>query len=121
MLSRCCRAVGLSGAKRCKAVFDVSVAWAEVAAGAAAKLAARGRERHKHSVYTAAMERVRSRDKRGVERAPEGWLEDKFVALGFEVGGAWGPEADYAYEEVLKVKAATIDKERFDFAIINFA
>ena len=81
----------------------------------------RGRERHKHSVYTAAMERVRSRDKRGVERAPEGWLEDKFVALGFEVGGAWGPEADYAYEEVLKVKAATIGKERFDFAIINFA
>ena len=102
-------------------VLDVSAAWAEVAAGAAAKLAARGRERHKHSAYDEAMGRVRSRDKRGVERAPEGWLEDKFVALGYEVGGAWGPEADYAFEEVLKVKAATIDKERYDFTVVNFA
>ena len=67
------------------------------------------------------MERVKARDKRGVERAPEGWLEDKFVALGYEVEGAWGPEADYAFEEVLKVKAATIDKERYDFTVVNFA
>ena len=86
-----------------------------------AKLAARTRERHKHSAYEAAMERVKARDKRGVERAPEGWLEDKFVALGYEVGGAWGPEADYAFEEVLKVKAATIDKERYYFTVVNFA
>eukprot|EP01050_Picozoa_sp_SAG11_P049748 SAG11_NODE_27350_length_333_cov_3.952991_1_plen_42_part_10 len=42
------------------------------------------------------------------------------MALGYEVGGAWGPEADYAFEEVLKVKAATIDKERYDFTVVNF-
>ena len=43
------------------------------------------------------------------------------MALGYEVGGAWGPEADYAFEEVLKVKAATIDKDRYDFTVVNFA
>ena len=41
-----------------------------------------------------------------MELALEGWLADKFMPLGFEVGGAWGPAADYAFASMLEVKAA---------------
>jgi hypothetical protein len=40
---------------------------------------------------------------------------------GYEVGGAWGPSAANAFEEVLAVKAATTNRELTDFSIINFA
>jgi hypothetical protein len=37
------------------------------------------------------------------------------------VGGAWGPSAANAFEEVLAVKAATTNRELTDFSIIKFA
>jgi hypothetical protein len=40
---------------------------------------------------------------------------------GYEVGGAWGPSAANAFEEVLAVKAATTNRELTDFSIIKFA
>jgi hypothetical protein len=36
-------------------------------------------------------------------------------------GGAWGPSAANAFEEVLAVKAATTNRELTDFSIIKFA
>eukprot|EP01049_Picozoa_sp_SAG25_P001521 SAG25_NODE_68_length_17436_cov_79.923055_20_plen_160_part_00 len=39
-------------------------------------------------------------------------MDDRFVPpLGHEVGGAWGPSAANAFEEVLAVKAATTNRE----------
>ena len=35
------------------------------------------------------MARVKARHESGEELAQEGWLDDRFVPLGFEVGGAW--------------------------------
>ena len=43
------------------------------------------------------------------------------MPLGYEVGGAWGPSAVNAFQEVLAVKAATTNRELTDFSIINFA
>ena len=40
---------------------------------------------------------------------PEGWLDDKFVPLGFEADGAWGPSAVWAFEEVVAVHAEIRD------------
>ena len=37
------------------------------------------------------------------------------------MGGAWGPSAANAFEEVLAVKAATTNRELTDFSIIKFA
>ena len=37
------------------------------------------------------------------DQVPEGWLDDKFVPLGFEANGAWGPSAVWAFEEVVAV------------------
>jgi hypothetical protein len=37
------------------------------------------------------------------------------------VGGAWGPSAANAFEEMLAVKAATTNRELTDFSIIKFA
>jgi hypothetical protein len=54
-------------------------------------------------------------------KAQTGWLDDRFVPLGYEVGGAWGPSAVNAFQEVLAVKAATTNRELTDFSIINFA
>jgi hypothetical protein len=102
-------------------VLDVSMAWAPVAAGAAARLAARGREQYKDGAYKVAMRRVRAQHKAGVVKAQTGWLDDRFVPLGYEVGGAWGPSAVNAFQEVLAVKAATTNRELTDFSIINFA
>ena len=102
-------------------VLDVSAAWAPVAAGAAARLAARGREQCKNGAYKVAMKRVKDLQESGVARAQTGWLDDRFVPLGYEVGGAWGPSAANAFEEVLAVKAATTNRELTDFSIIKFA
>ena len=92
-----------------------------VAAGAAARLAARGREQCKNGAYKVAMKRVKDLQESGVARAQTGWLDDRFVPLGYEVGGAWGPSAANAFEEVLAVKAATTNRELTDFSIIKFA
>ena len=92
-----------------KWVFDVSVAWAPAAAGAKAGLAARGRERYKVSAYRDSMARRVEEAARGGAQVPEGWLDDKFVPLGFEAEGAWGPSSVWAFEEVLAVYAEIRD------------
>ena len=43
------------------------------------------------------------------DQVPEGWLDDKFVPLGFEADGAWGPSAVWAFEEVVAVYAEIRD------------
>ena len=67
------------------------------------------------------MKRVKDLQESGAVRAMTGWLDDRFVPLGYEVGGAWGPSAANAFEEVLAVKAATTNRELTDFSIIKFA
>ncbi len=47
-------------------------------------MAARGRERYKVSAYRESMERRVEEAARGGAQVPEGWLDDKFVTLGFE-------------------------------------
>ena len=68
-------------------------------------MAARNRERLKRSAYQDAMERVAAAAARGGPQVPEGWLEDRFVPLGFEADGAWGPSARWAFEQVCAVYA----------------
>ena len=46
---------------------------------------------------------------RGEAQVPEGWLDDKFVPLGFEADGAWGPSAVWAFEEAVAVYAEIRD------------
>ena len=94
-------------------VMDVTVAWAEVAPGTNPKLAANTRERTKRTAYKAAGKRVNKAKKQGLR-------DDKFVPLGYEVGGAWGTNAEYAFAEVMGVKASTSNAELTDFSIITF-
>ena len=56
----------------------------------------------------------------GGDQVPVGWLEDVFVPVGYEVDGAWGPSATWAFREVMEVKAATACREVSDFSIVNF-
>ena len=49
------------------------------------------------------MERRVAEAARGEAQVPEGWLDDKFVPLGFEADGAW------AFEEVVAVYAEIRD------------
>ena len=39
---------------------------------------------------------------------PEGWSEDKFVPLGYEVTGEWGRSAEHFFAQVLEAKEATL-------------
>ena len=55
------------------------------------------------------MERRVAEAERGGAQVPEGWLDDKFVPLGFEAEGAWGPSAKWAFDEVLAVYAELRD------------
>jgi hypothetical protein len=71
--------------------MDVSMAWAAMGIGADCRLAAKARETYKQRAYKASMARVKARHESGEELAQEGWLDDRFVPLGFEVGGAWCP------------------------------
>ena len=51
---------------------------------------------------------------------PEGWSEDKFVPLGYEVTGAWGRSAQWVFEQVLEAKEATASPELVDFSLVHF-
>ena len=101
-------------------VIDVSLAWAPAAEGAKASLAARNRERYKVSSYREGMGRRVREAEAGGAQVPEGWVEDVFVPLGYEVEGAWGASATWAFEEVVGVKAATVCADLTDWSKINF-
>ena len=102
-------------------VMDVSMAWAAVGIGADCRLAAKAREAYKQRAYKASMARVKTRHESGEELAQEGWLDDRFVPLGFEVGGAWGPSAVHAFHEVLEVYAQTNMVDIEHHSVISFA
>ena len=54
----------------------------------------------------------------GGAEVPEGWSEDKFVPLGYEVTGAWGRSAEHFFQQVLEAKEATLCPELVN--IVNF-
>ena len=55
----------------------------------------------------------------GGAEVPEGWAEDKFVPLGYEVSGAWGKSSEHFFNQVFEAKEATLCPELVDFNIVN--
>ena len=98
----------------------MAVSWSAVAAGSRAGLAADGGESRKRRSYRLAMRRQQREARAGGAQVPEGWVEDKFVPLGYEVTGAWGQSAEHFFGEVLEAKEATMCPELVDFNIVNF-
>ena len=74
----------------------------------------------KRRSYRLAMRRRRREARAGGAQVPEGWAEDKFVPLGYEVTGAWGRSAEHFFQQVLEAKEATLCPELVDFNIVNF-
>ena len=66
------------------------------------------------------MRRRRREARAGGAQLPEGWSEDKFVPLGYEVAGAWGRSAEWAFEQALEAKEATLSPEFVDFDLVQF-
>ena len=94
------------------------MSWSAVAAGSRAGLGANVAESGKRRSYRLAMRRRRREARAGGAQVPE--AEDKFVPLGYEVAGAWGRSAEWAFEQVLEAKEATLCPELVDFNIMNF-
>ena len=96
------------------------MSWSTVAAGSRVGLGANVAESGKRRSYRLAMRRRRREARAGDAQVPQVWAEDKFVPLGYEVAGAWGRSAEWAFEQVLEAKEATLCPELVDFNIMNF-
>ena len=79
-----------------------------------------GAESNKRRSYRCAMRRRRREARAGGAQVPEGWSEDKFVPLGYEVAGAWGRSAQWAFDQVLEAKDATANPDLVDFRLVHF-
>jgi hypothetical protein len=86
-------------------------------------LGAAQRERLKDIAYEDAMERRRREARSGLRGArafPEGWNDDVFVPLGFEGDGAWGPRAQWAFDQGVAAKAEVEKDKEGDFNEMSF-
>ena len=51
---------------------------------------------------------------------PEGWNDDVFVPLGFEGDGAWGPRAQWAFDQGVAAKAEVEKDKEGDWNEMSF-